>query len=98
MLFAIIRRDHAGAFALRQATRPVHLEYLAGVEPRIAYGGALVEAAGEGRQIGSILFVEADSLEEVERLAAADPFVAAGLFASTEIVPFRAVFRDGKRI
>lgn len=96
MLFAVIRHDKPGCVALRQSARPKHLEYLKGVVSSIKWGGAIMNDNGE--QVGSILFVEATDQESLEALAAADPFVDAGLFANTQIVPFRTVFADGARI
>ena len=81
---------------MRQSARPKHLEYLKDLVGSIKWGGAITN--GDGEQVGSVLFVDAADQETAEALAAADPFVAAGLFASTEIVPFRPVFADGVRI
>jgi len=96
MLFALIRHDRPGCVGLRQSARPKHLEYLKGVVSSIKWGGAIMN--DDGQQVGSILFVEAADQQALEALAAADPFVGAGLFESTQIVPFRAVFADGVRI
>jgi uncharacterized protein YciI len=96
MLFALIRNDKPGCVDLRQAARPKHLEYLKDVVSSIKWGGAIMN--DDGHQVGSILFVEAADQEALEALAAADPFVDAGLFASTQIVPFRTVFADGARV
>jgi uncharacterized protein len=96
MLFALIRHDKPGCIGLRKSARPKHLEYLTGVTGSIKWGGAIMH--DDGYQTGSILFVEAADQEAAEALAAADPYVEAGLFARTEIVPFRTVFADGVRI
>jgi uncharacterized protein len=96
MLFAVIRNDKPGCVGLRQAARPKHLEYLKGCISSIKWGGAIMN--DDGSQVGSVLFIEAADQAAAEVLAAADPFVEAGLFASTQIVPFRPVFADGVRI
>jgi uncharacterized protein YciI len=96
MLFAVLRHDKPGCVGLRQSARPRHLEYLKGVMSLIKSGGAILNH--EGQQVGSILFIEVADRAAAEAFAAADPFVEAGLFASTEIVPFRMVFADGARI
>jgi uncharacterized protein len=96
MLFAVVRHDKPGCVGLRQAARPRHLEYLTGVMSLIRSGGAILN--DEGQQVGSILFLEAGDRAQAEAFAAADPFVQAGLFASTQIFPFRMVFADGARI
>jgi uncharacterized protein len=96
MLFAVIRHDKPNSVALRQATRPRHLVYLEKVTHCIAYGGALLDDLGQ--QIGSILIIDVLDRDAAEQFAAADPFVEAGLFAATHILPFRQVFQDGTRL
>jgi uncharacterized protein len=96
MLFTVIRHDKPGCVGLRQAARPRHLEYLKDVMSLIRSGGAILN--DDGQQVGSILFIEVANRAAAEDFAARDPFVEAGLFASTQIVPFRMVFADGVRI
>ena len=96
MLFSVIRIDKLNSVALRQSTRPKHLVYLERVMPCITTGGALLD--DQGQQIGSILIIDVADRAAAEEFAATDPFVPAGLFASTHIAPFRQVFRDGDRI
>jgi uncharacterized protein len=96
MLFAIIRHDKPGCVRLRQDARPAHLEYLKDVISLIRSGGAILNDAGQ--QIGSVLFIDVADQAEADKFAAEDPFVAAGLFASTQVLPFRMVFADGARI
>ncbi len=96
MLFAVVRHDKPGCVGLRQSARPKHLEYLKGVISLIKSGGAVLN--DEGQQVGSILIIEVADRAAAEAFADADPFVTAGLFASTEVVPFRMVFADGARI
>jgi hypothetical protein len=38
-----------------------------------------------GSPVGSLVILEADNRESAERIAAADPYAKAGLFAATEI-------------
>jgi uncharacterized protein YciI len=96
VIFAVIRHDKPDSVALRQSTRPKHLEYLDRVIACITGGGALLN--DQGQQIGSILFIDVPDRAAAEHFAGTDPFEAAGLFASTHIQPFNAVFKDGARI
>ena len=96
MLFAVIRNDKPDCVGLRQSARPRHLEYLQDVIGLIRSGGAILN--DDGQQVGSILFIDVANRAAAEEFAARDPFVDAGLFASTHIVPFRMVFADGLRI
>jgi uncharacterized protein len=93
MLFAVIRHDKPNSLALRMSERPKHLEYLKQVLHEITYGGALLD--GEGKQIGSTLFIDVVDKAAADAFAAADPYVDAGLFATTSIQQFRPVFKDG---
>ena len=91
MLFAIICTDKPDSAALRQATRPAHLDYAAA--NGIMFGGPLLD--GDGQPCGSLLVVEAESQAAAAAFAAADPYAKAGLFAEASIRGFRAVFKDG---
>lgn len=93
MLFAVIRHDHPNSLDLRLSARPKHLEYLKTVLDKIMYGGALLD--DDGKQIGSMLIIDVADKAEADRFADEDPFVEAGLFASTSVRQFRPVFKDG---
>jgi uncharacterized protein YciI len=81
--------DRPGALETRLATRPAHLAYLGERRDRVKLGGALLDDAGG--VIGSLLIIEAESVAEVEALAAGDPYALAGVFERTEIRPWRLV-------
>jgi uncharacterized protein YciI len=88
-LFSLVCIDKPDSLALRQSTRPRHLDYMdaTGV---VRLGGPLLDPQGES-PIGSLLIVEADDLAAVEAFAAADPYAQAGLFERVEIRPYRVV-------
>jgi uncharacterized protein YciI len=96
MLFAIVCADRPGNLDLRQATRPVHLDYLKSHAHRLVQAGPVLNAAGE--PCGSLLIIDAADRAEAEAFAAGDPYARAGLFESTMIRPYRMVFRDGQMI
>ena len=96
MLFAIICTDRPGGLDLRLATRPTHLDYLTMYAQRIVHGGPTLDS--DGRPCGSLLIIEAEDRAAAEGFASSDPYAKAGLFESTVIRPFRAVFRDGEVI
>ncbi len=93
MLFAVIRHDKPKSLSLRLSVRPKHLEFLKSVLVKIMYGGALLD--DEGMQIGSMLIIDVTDQAEADAFADNDPFVDAGLFATTSVHPFRPVFKDG---
>jgi uncharacterized protein YciI len=87
MLYAMIAKDKPGSGDQRTATRPVHLEHLHALGDRLKLAGALLGA--EDKPEGSLMVIEADSIEVARELFEADPFVKEGIFASYEIKPWR---------
>ena len=94
MLFAIICTDRPGGLDLRLATRPAHIAYLTTYASRVMHGGPTLDM--DGRPCGSLLVIEAEDRAAAEGFAASDPYAKAGLFESTVIRGFRAVFKDGE--
>jgi uncharacterized protein YciI len=87
MLYAMIAKDKPGALQTRLDTRPVHLEHLNGLGKKLVFAGALLDA--DEKPEGSIVVFEAETLEDAQKMADADPFVAAGVFASYEVKRWR---------
>lgn len=87
MLFVIIGRDGPDAKELRPRLRPAHLEHLGTYDRqgRVRLAGPLTDGAG------SLIVLEAESLEEARRIADADPYVTGGVFSAVEIHPFLQV-------
>ena len=87
-LFAIICTDKPGeGLALRKANRERHLGWLNDL-------GDVVKAAGpfldeEGNPAGSLIIIEADSLEKARAVAGEDPYRKAGVFAEVDIRPWK---------
>ena len=96
MLFAVICTDKPGALDTRLANRPAHLEYLEAHVASLVRAGAMLDEAG--RPVGSLLLVDLADRAAAEAFAAGDPYAQAGVFESTVIHPFRAVFADGVRL
>ncbi len=86
-LFAVICRDQAGKLQTRLDTREKHLAFLK-AQPGLQMAGPLIE---EGEMRGSLLIVEAETLTQVKDWAATDPYTAADLFASVEVIEWKKV-------
>ncbi|WP_410217121.1 YciI family protein [Paracoccus sp. (in: a-proteobacteria)] len=86
-LFAVICRDKPGALQTRLDTRDAHLAHIrdSGI---VAMAGPLIE---EGEMRGSLVILDATDMDAARAWADADPYKAAGLFASTEIVEWKKV-------
>ena len=87
MLFALICTDKPGSLALRKANRPEHLAYLESLGETLVLAGPFTEPDGETMN-GSLIVVEAPSLDAARKIAAGDPFAKAGVFASVDIRPW----------
>lgn len=88
MKFVILGYDGPEGEAKRKIHRPAHLAHLAPLdaERRVILAGPLTDKAG------SLIVVELDSLEEVQALVQADPYVREGIFERVEIHPFLQIF------
>jgi uncharacterized protein YciI len=91
MLYALFCKDKPGeGLALRMQTRPAHLAYLESLGVRVKFAGGLLDDA-ESSPVGSLIVIEAASLDEARALAASDPYAKAGVFESVEIRPWKFV-------
>lgn len=98
MLYVIIGEDIPNSLELRMAARPAHLARL----EELQAAGRLILAGpnpaidnsdpGTAGFSGSLIVAEFASLKEAEAWAAADPYVAAGVYARTSVKPFKKVF------
>jgi len=85
MLFAFVMMDKPGATQLRQQMRPLHKSYFAEVQEQIAFAGPLVSDDGNV-MLGSLLVIDFPNRKVAEDWLAKEPFVQAGVFASTTAV------------
>ena len=98
MRYVIIGRDVPNSLAQRLAARPDHLARLTALRDagRLVMAGPCPasDAADPGPAgfSGSVIVADFDSLEAARAWADADPYVAAGVYASVEILPFKQVF------
>jgi uncharacterized protein YciI len=88
MLFALICTDKPGALPVRKANRPAHLDFIKSLGDALIIAGPFTAEDGVTMN-GSLIVVEASSLEAARSVAAGDPYAKAGLFASVEIRPWR---------
>jgi uncharacterized protein YciI len=97
MFYAIIASDTPDSLAKRLEARPKHLERLHALrdEGRLILAGPHPaidsEDPGDAGFSGSLVVAEFDSLEAAQAWADDDPYVAAGVYASVTVKPFRKV-------
>lgn len=94
-LFVMIAKDKPGTGEQRTATRPVHLEHLKAMGDKLVLAGALM--GEDGNPEGSLLVLEAENLDAAKATLLADPFIAAGIFGSVEVKPWRVAFNHISR-
>ncbi len=94
MLFAFVCKDKPGYLNVRMETRPAHVEHLnkLNAEGTLKMAGPFLDS--EGKPNGSLVIVDAESVEAAVAIADADPYTKAGLFESVEIKPFNWVFNN----
>jgi uncharacterized protein len=97
MLYAIISEDVVDSLEKRKQARPDHLArlellknegrlMLAGPHPKIDN-----ENPGDAGFTGSLVVAEFNALADAEAWAAADPYIAAGVYAKVTVKPFKKV-------
>jgi uncharacterized protein len=87
MKFVILGFDGQDGETKRKIHRPAHL---ANLEPlntqgRVVLAGPLID------KTGSLIVIEADSLDEAQRFAREDPYTVHGVFERVEVHPFMQV-------
>jgi hypothetical protein len=85
-LFVLTAIDRPDSLALRLSVREQHLAF-ARETGRIKLGGPFLDAKGD--MCGSLMIVEAPDLETAKAWHASDPYVKAGLFASSDLRPWK---------
>lgn len=95
MWYAIVGTDVENSLAARVAARPAHLARLEALRDagrlRLAGPFPAIDSADPGPAgfTGSLIVAEFDSLVDARAWVDADPYVAAGVYASVQVRPFR---------
>lgn len=95
--YAILGHDAEGSGLSRAAARPEHLARLQQLAEagRLKLAGPLPRLDGippaEGGVSGSLVVAAFDDIDAAKAWAAADPYVAAGVYASVDVRPFLPV-------
>lgn len=97
MLYTIVSQDVVNSLPLRKESRPAHVARL----KELAAQGRLIiagpnpaidaEDPGEAGFTGSLIIAEFDSLTEAQAWADADPYIAAGVYESVQVKPYKRV-------
>ncbi|MDT7043416.1 YciI family protein [Candidatus Nitronereus thalassa] len=90
MKFVIIGWDGPEGQSKRPLHRPAHLERLKALQEK----GQLICAGPFSDQAGSLIIIEAESLDEAEAFSQGDPYVKEGIFKRVEVHPFTQVLPE----
>lgn len=97
MYYMICSEDVPDSLALRKQVREQHLARLQElkVQDRLLLAGPLPaidqDDPAEAGFTGSLVVAQFDSLEQAKTWAAADPYIAAGVYANSVVKPFKKV-------
>lgn len=89
MEFLVIGLDRPDGGKRRQELRLAHLEYVAGRQDRIRYGGPILGA--DGKPFGSVLILAFPDRPALDAHLADDPYFRDGLFEAVIIRETRQV-------
>ncbi|MDD4912411.1 MAG: YciI family protein [Sideroxydans sp.] len=98
MLYAIMGNDVANSLEKRAGARPAHLARLQRLqdEGRLILAGPFPAVDSNDPSAagftGSLIVAEFATLVEAETWAAADPYVAAGVYEQVTVRPYKKVF------
>jgi uncharacterized protein len=98
MLYAITGHDTPNSLEKRVAARPAHVARLQAMqmEGRLLLAGPFpaIDAIDPGAAgfTGSLIVAEFSSLQAAQEWANADPYIAAGVYSSVDIKPFKKTF------
>ena len=87
MLFVITAMDKDNSLALRMATRAAHFDY-ARATGTVRLGGPFLDENGD--MIGSLIIIDVADLAAAHDWQKNDPYQKAGLFAHSEVRPWKA--------
>jgi len=91
MLYAVWATDRPGTGAERLRVREAHRKRLRAPAPhpvQVLQAGPTLDEPAQDMN-GTLLIVQADDIAAVRAFVDADPYVAAGVYASVEIRPWR---------
>lgn len=88
MRIALIAKDKPGSIEIRKANRDAHVAYLKSTDA-VEMAGPFLDEHSE--MCGSLIVLELPDMATAEAWAAKDPYKAADLFASVELIAWNKV-------
>ncbi len=97
LFYAIVSEDVPNSLPLRQQARPAHIARLQALKEQgrllVAGPNPAIDSSdpGEAGFTGSMVIAEFDSLQDAQSWADADPYIEAGVYATSSVKPFKKV-------
>lgn len=88
--FAVFATDKPGQLEVRERIRPAHRQYLRNPAPHpvvVRLGGPTLDQF-DGDMNGTLLVIQAASIEDVQAFLADDPYSQAQIFERVEVRPW----------
>ena len=96
MQFLIKAYDGENMLDRRLAVRPRHLENMAAVPGRVICAGGLLD--DQGKMKGSVLIVEFEGKEQLDRYLDSEPYIREHVWAKVEVEPLNVVIVNGEKV
>ncbi len=92
-IFVLYAKDKLEGGDLRTANRDAHLAHMARLDASgcLLFAGPL-KNSDTSKSIGSLIIFEAETLENAKALMASDPYMRAGVFEWSEVLPTLKAF------
>jgi len=90
-MIVFLAKDKPNSLELRLANQENHLKHIEKVKNTgiIHFAGPLLDE--EGKMCGSLIIFASEDLQKIKDLVTQDPYVQAGLFASTEFLKVKKI-------
>ena len=96
MQFVIKAYDGEGMLEKRLSVRGRHLENLSRTEGKVICAGGLL--TDEGKMKGSLLVMEFDSREGLDRYLQSEPYIIEHVWERIEVEPMNVVIVGGRKV
>ena len=96
MQYIIKAYDGENMLERRLAVRPRHLENMAKVPGKVICAGGLLDS--EGKMKGSVLIMDFESKELLQRYLDSEPYIKEQVWGNVEVEPMNVVIVNGEKV
>ncbi len=96
MQFIITAHDGEGKLEKRLEVRSRHLKNLSEVKAKVLCAGGLLDA--EGKMKGSVIVMDIESREALDRYLASEPYIIEGVWEKVDVERMNVVLLNGEKV